>query len=482
MQTKQPHLTLSPDEMRGYGEKVLETILTHFSTLPQQSVTAPAETPVLRGALGGALPRAGMAPEQALGLIQDHVFANMTHPDHPRNFSFVPSPSNFVSAMADALASSFNVFSGGWLGPSGVAEVEMAAIDWLRQIFGHPKTGGGLFVSGGSMASLTALICARHVKLKNNIANATVYFSDQTHSSVPKGLKILGFRAYQARKIPAGADFRLNVEDLRKRLDEDRSRGMNPFCVIANAGTTNVGAVDPLDELADFCQQEDLWLHVDAAYGGGAMLTERGKNLMRGIERADSVTVDPHKWFFQPYEIGCVLVKDRELLKDTFRVSAEYLEILENDQQSTLQDNPQINFYDYGVQLTRSFRALKLWMSMKVFGLDAMAEAVEHGNWCADYIQTQVDAHDYWQTIAPAGIGIVNFRYVQPGMDEEQLNALNLWVAKQTIHRGYALIAPTTIRGTVSLRMCCTNPRTTREDLDGTLAHLKGLAEEYLAQ
>ena len=245
-----PTLELSPEEMRAFGDEVLDTILGHFEGLSQRPVVTPVETNQVRPYLREPIPHAGMEPRDALQQVCDHALNYMMHTDHPRFFSFVPSASNFIGAMADALASSFNVFSGGWLGPSGIAEIELTTIDWLRQMFDFPESSGGLFVSGGSMANMTALAVARQVKLHNNVTNATIYFCDQTHSSVEKDLKILGFQTYQLRKIPAAREtLALSMQALQAQMDSDRARGMNPFCVVANAGTTNTGAVDPLPEL-----------------------------------------------------------------------------------------------------------------------------------------------------------------------------------------------------------------------------------------
>ena len=210
---------------------------------------------------------------------------------------------------------------------------------------------------------------------------------------------------------------------------------------------------------------------MDAAYGGGAILAERGKVLLKGIELADSLTVDPHKWFFQPYEIGCVLVRNRQHLRDTFQVSAEYLKILEHD-------FDQINFYDYGVQLTRGFRALKLWMSLKVFGLESFRAAVETGLANAEHVQSLLEKDTCWEIMTPARLGIVTFRYVRKGAELEELNALNKRIATKLIYDGYAMVVPTYIGETLVLRLCPINPRTTREDLEGTIERLKGFASE----
>jgi aromatic-L-amino-acid decarboxylase len=461
-----PPLTLSPKEMQQFAAQISELIVGHFMGLHDMPVTRPSTMEGLSSGLHEELPQSPTPVDQILDQVRMHVFNDMTHLDHPRNFSFVPSPSNFVSAMADAIASALNVFCGGWIGPSGVAQIELTSIEWLRQLFRFPEAAGGLFVSGGSMANMTGLAVARYAMLANNTTNATVYFSDQTHSSVAKGLKILGFLPHQIRKLPADDRFRLSIATLRQQIAADRQQGMVPFCVVANAGTTNTGAVDPLLELAAFCKSEGLWMHVDGAYGGSATITEQGRKILEGIELADSLAIDPHKWLFQPYEIGCVLIRNREHLRDTFKVSAEYLKIMEESAE-------QINFSDYGVQLTRGFRALKFWMSMKAFGAEAFRQAITIGIENAKTVESLLRAAPCWQVITSAQLGIVTFRYVGEGMSEDALNSLNDAMARDLILSGYAMLSPTILNGKHVLRMCTINPRTSDSDLKETLRLLK---------
>jgi aromatic-L-amino-acid decarboxylase len=466
-----PPLTLSTPDMQEIAQQVSAMIVQHFAQLPEMKVTQPSNMQELREGLHEPLPTTATPVTELLAQLKTHVFDEMTHADHPRNFAFVPGPSNFVSAMADAIASALNVFSGAWLGPAGVAQIELTAIEWLRQLFDLPASAGGLFVSGGSMANMTGLAVARHVMLANNTTNATVYFSDQTHSSVAKGLKILGFQQFQIRKIPADEQFRLSLTALRERIAADRLQGLVPFCVVANAGTTNAGAVDPLKELAAFCKAEGLWLHVDGAYGGSAAITARGRQALEGIELADSLGIDQHKWLFQPYEIGCVLIRNREHLKDTFKVTAEYLKLIEHNAEQT-------NLCDYGMQLTRGFRALKLWMSFKAFGVDAFKQAIDTGIANAEYVEQLLRAEDCWEIITPAQLGVVTFRYIAPGMDDAALDMVNNQIAQDIIHSGYALLSPTILAGKHVLRMCTINPRTPHEDLKRTVEMLADYGDE----
>jgi glutamate/tyrosine decarboxylase-like PLP-dependent enzyme len=243
-----------------------------------------------------------------------------------------------------------------------------------------------------------------------------------------------------------------------------------PAIVIANAGTTNTGAVDPLDELADLCEAEGLWLHVDAAYGGPAVLTDAGASALSGMGRADSLALDPHKWLFQPFEAGCLLVHDASWLRETFAVHPEYLRDVSRSEE-------EINFRDYGIQLTRGFRALKLWMSLQVFGLNAFREAVQHGIGLAEEAERILRASPVWEVVTPAQLGIVTFRFVD-GVPASDLNNVNGEIVRAMERDGYAYLTSTTLRGDVVLRLCTINPRTSNEDIRGTIKRLERFGHE----
>jgi glutamate/tyrosine decarboxylase-like PLP-dependent enzyme len=272
----------------------------------------------------------------------------------------------------------------------------------------------------------------------------------------------------------------LLLPELRQAVAEDRAAGKEPFCVIANAGTTNTGAVDPLNELADFCAEESLWLHVDGAYGAAAALCERGKKLLAGIERADSLSLDPHKWLFQPFEIGCVLMRDARLLKKTFHTMAEYLEDTKRIEEE------EINYFDYGPQLTRSFRALKLWLSLKTFGATAFRQAIEHGFALAEFAESILRQSSppsgCWQIVTPATMGIVTFRFTAPGLSDGETNEIHRRMVEAMAEDGFAFANSTALRGQTVMRLCTINPRTTEEDIRATIQKLEQLAHEATKQ
>jgi aromatic-L-amino-acid/L-tryptophan decarboxylase len=458
-----PELEFSPDRMREIGYRVVDGIVNHLATLRDQPVGAKADPAILQAAVAESAPEQGMEFETVLEQLERDIFPNTMHVNHPRFLSYVPGPSNFVGAMADALVAGYNIFAGTWTSGSGPAAVELTTMEWLREICSMPATAGGLFVSGRTMANLTALAVARHLKLGEHADGATVYFSDQAHSSLEKALRVIGVSPTNARKIPSDCEYRLPLEELAKWVAEDRAAGKRPFCVIASAGTTNTGAIDPLRELSAFCRQQDLWLHIDGAYGAAAAISERGRKLLAGIELADSLSLDPHKWLFQPFEIGCVLLRDIAHLRDTYRILPEYLK-------DAQQYSSEFNFTDHGLQLTRSFRALKLWMSIKVFGMESFRAAITRGFEQAEFVEALLRDMHGWEIVTPAQMGIVCFRYTS--LDD----AAHLRLVQAVLQDGFTLITSTVLRHRTVLRTCTINPRTTHGDIEDSLKRLDAFA------
>lgn len=466
-----PNLTLSPEQMRTLGYRTIDLLVEHLTTLPDQRVTNVPSRAAMEAILRGPLPEQDTDPMALLERLRQDVLAHISHVDHPRFFAFVPGPGNFVGVMAEALAAGFNVFAGTWIESAGPTTVELVVMDWLRQACGMPDTAGGLCVSGGSMANLTALAAARHIALGRHRNDALVYYSDQTHASVERALRVLGFAPEQLRKLPSDADFQLDPAVLEAALHTDRAQGRQPFCVVANAGTTNTGAVDPLRALADLCQHHHLWLHVDGAYGAAVMLCDRGPQLLDGLGEVDSLALDAHKWLYQPYEIGCVLVRDRSWLREAFHILPEYM-------YDTVRDAAEVNLCDYGVQLTRSARALKLWLSLQAFGRAAFGAAIERGLALAEAAEAYLRTLPHWQVVSPARMGIVAFRHAPPGQSPERSDAWNRDLAARLAADGFAFCSTTVLRGRTVLRLCPINPRTTEADVYQTLDRLAALAAQ----
>ncbi len=277
------------------------------------------------------------------------------------------------------------------------------------------------------------------------------------------------------RVLPSDGAFRLPVEALREAVAADRAAGRRPFCVVANAGTTNTGAVDPLAGLVGLCREEELWLHVDGAFGAPAVLTEEGKRQLEGLGEVDSLSLDPHKWLFQSFETGCVLVREKHLLRDTFQIMPEYLRDTHGAQE-------EINFGNYGVQLTRSFRALKLWMSLKTFGLDAFRDAIARGIRLAEVAGDELRRSPHWEVVTPATLGVVTFRYHPEGVEPEEVDALQGRIVAEMLEDGYAMVTSTVLRGRPALRLCTINPRTPEEEVRETVHRLERIGERLVGR
>jgi aromatic-L-amino-acid/L-tryptophan decarboxylase len=458
-------LSLPSEEMRRLGYRVIDRIVAHLEGLGAEPPLLVGDAAELREQLGGPPPEAPGDPDAALDALFDEVLPFIQHGDHPRFFARIGSPSNFVSVLADAAATGFNVFAGSWAGGSGPATVELVVVDWLRELCGLPEGAEGVVTTGGSLANLVCLAAARTARLDGRPdPAAVVYASDQTHTAIDRGLRVLGFAPDQLRRVASHSDCRLPVDALREAVAADRAAGRRPFCVVATAGTTSTGAVDPLPALADLCAHEELWLHVDGAYGAPAVLAPAGRATLAGLELADSLVLDPHKWLFQPYEIGCALVREPQLLERTFALGGSYLRDVYWGE---------VNFRERSPELTRGARALKLWLSVRVFGLAAFRDAVARGIALAQHAEAVLRARPGWEVVSPAQLAIVCFR--RDGDD-----ALQTSIADAMATDGYAVPSTTELHGRVALRMCTLNPRTTEAEIEATIERMEQLSPGFL--
>ena len=457
-------LTLSREEMVESLDRVSKIILDHFTHLQQKPVSRQKTRKELDELIEDAFSADGAAVSKMLSLVESHVLTNIMHLDHPRFFAFVSSPSNFVSVLADALVSAFNVFNGTWMEASSAAKIELSVLDWFREALKLPKSAGGIFVSGGSIANLTAMCIARDNRMTDSYSNGIAYYSDQAHSSITRGLHIIGISKDKHRIIPSNEAFQMNVGELRRQIEVDIQSGKKPFLVVANAGTTNTGAVDPLSEIRTVSDQYGLWLHVDGAYGAASVFSKRDRHILRDIHCANSISIDPHKWLFQPYEAAVLMVREWADLPETFRVLPEYLQDIEGS-------GDQPNFCDYGPQLTRSFKAFKVWLSFSVFGKkglsDAIARGFDLGRHAEKLIEESVDLH----LVSRAQMAIICFRFG----NRDEVQSI---IATRLASEGYAMISTTILNNQTVLRLCTINPRTTESDIENTLLRIVKIGKE----
>ena len=464
-------LRMPPDVMRELATYVTEILVERNAGLREDRAWDGEFKQELTARLVEDPPEAGRPPREVIDRAVRDVLSPAMRLDHPRAFGFVPSEPTWPGVLADYLATGFNVNVATWLTASGPSQLEAVVVDWFRRWLGFPETAGGVLTSGGSAATLDAFVAAREAA--GHPARATVYMSDQSHSAQVRAARIIGVRPDDVRVLPTGPDFRLDPAALASAVEGDRAAECTPIAVCADAGSTSTGAVDPLDEIADFCAAHGIWLHVDAAHGGCAAVTEPGARRLRGIERADSVGIDPHKWFFQPYESGCLLVKDVRTLERAFAIHHDVL-------QDSVWGANHPNQADRGLQLSRRDRALKIWMSVQVFGMAAFRSAVAKGIELAERAERYVTDSAMLELVTPASLGIVCFR-VNPddgAGDERALHRINKKVLARVFWEERAFMSSTLLHRKFVLRMCVINHSTIWDDVRETLETIERLGRE----
>ena len=466
-------LRMAPELMLDLARRAAELVVEWNEGLPGKSAWDGEFKKELEDRLSKDAPEDGTPAMEVLEQVARDILPIAARHAHPRFFAFIPSSPTWPGILAEFMAAGYNINSATWLSASGPSQVELTVIDWFRRWIGYPDSAGGLLTSGGSAASVNALVAAREAA--GYPGRGTVYMSDQSHSAHIRAAKIVGIRPEHIRMIPSDERFRMDGEALARAVAEDRDAGFSPIAVCANAGATSTGAIDPLEAMADFCEEQGVWLHVDAAYGGFAIVTEEGRKLLRGIERADSIGLDAHKWFFQPYEAGSLLVKDARTLEQALAVHHDVL-------QDTLWGAGHPNFSDHGLQLSRSFRALKLWMSIQTFGMAAFRQAVAKGMELAGRAGEYVQEHPVLELLTPVSLGIVCFRInpAESRLDEETLEKINRAVLARTFWEDPALMSSTRLKNTFSLRLCIMNHTTAWNDVRETLEAIELFGKEEL--
>ena len=472
----QPLLDLDAETMRHLGYQVVDHLAARIAGLDDEPAWQGASRAELEARLRHPAPETAATFKALLDRLIHDVLPYTARVDHPRFFGFVPGSATWPGVLADFLAAGHNVFQGTWLASSGPSEIELVVLDWFRTWLGMPAEAGGLFTSGGSVATLTAIAAARRLRLGGHDPRAIVYRSAECHSSVERALLLLGFGDSQVRVVACDDRQRIRPDALAAAMDADTAAGRLPFLVIANAGATSTGAIDPIPELSRLCRDRGVWFHIDAAYGGFVILTERGRSWLAGIGEADSITLDPHKWLYQPFEAGCLMVRDARALAAAFHLSPDYL------RDAAVADNgpdapSEVNFTDRGVQLTRSARALKIWLSIHYFGLDAFRRAIDRCLDLAVLAEDRIRGSATLELVTPATLGIVSFRRRVGEPDapdaEGRSEAVNAALVRGLARSGLGMISSTRVSGRYVLRICILNHRTRQEDVERVLDWLE---------
>lgn len=472
--------TLDPqdwEQSKALMHQMVDDAFNHIETIRERPIWQQMPNQVL-DSFKSPLP---LEPEDAKKVYNDlqvNVVPYVMGNTHPRFWAWYMGSGTISGAVGDFWASILNPNLGG-ANHSG-HKVEEQVISWIKEIMEFPQSSSGLLVTGGSMANTVALTVARNAKagydiraegLKNN--NLVYYASTEIHSCNTKAVELLGLGTKGLKKIDVNNNYTINITALKEQIKKDRENGLQPICVIGTSGTVNTGAVDDLDALADLCEEENLWFHVDGAIGAIAMLSETIKPQLKGIERADSVALDLHKWLHMPFEAGCVLVKHKDVHKATFSLIPEYLE------KNTRGLGSGANWFsEFGIQLSRRFRALKIWMSLKEHGVKKFGRMISRNVEQANYLGDLVNKHPDLELIAPIGMDIVCFRYNPGNKTIDELNALNKEIKLQLEEQAIALPGYTTLNGAYCIRCAISSHRVTNEDFDLLIDNVLRLGQE----
>jgi aromatic-L-amino-acid decarboxylase len=484
--TRQSSLDISAEALSNLSSQATALVLDYFGSVSQLPVFPETYGGATIRRLGSELPFEGEPIEKLMNDCRA-IFDHSRHNGHPRFFGYVASPATAPGAFADLISSALNANVTAWRSSPAATEVERLVVRWLGSLIGFSDNAHGLLTSGGSLANLTAILIAQRAKSVGNSARnglwhnqtpMTIYASDQIHMSIPKAADVLGLGRDQVRIVASDDHFRLDLRALRERIEHDSKNNLKPFCIVASAGTVNTGAVDALDEIAGVAKEFGLWFHIDGAYGALAALDQRKRSLFIGIEQADSISLDCHKWLYTPLDAGCLLFRDETPARAAFSANeADYIKV----QEQTAEES--FAFWDHGIELSRRFRALKIWLTLRYYGTRKISAAISENNLLAEYLAQSISDADDFELLAPPVLSICCFRYVPrairaklssaSGADLEQLNSeidqLNTSIMHAVQRGGEAYLSNATVKGRFALRACIINFRTTRADVDALL-------------
>lgn len=461
---------LEPDAeaMRALLGRAGERIVQHIRTLGSQPASDTSAADAVAQLVREPLPERGTPYDELLDLLFGPLLEKGFHTASPGAMSYVTGGGLFHSAVADLIAGATNRYVAYWGASPGYAELERTTVRWCADLVGLPASAGGVLLSGGSMANLSALVTARRSLLGDDFSRGVIYTSDQVHHSVEKAVMLAGFPAGALRLVPADAAFRLDPEELERQVQRDRARGLQPFCVVGSAGTTNTGAIDDLGRLAGLARRHSLWFHVDAAYGGFFALTERGRARLAGLELADSITLDPHKSLFLPFGTGCLLVRDNDALRRAHQLHSDYIHAA-----TEIGDEAgAVNFGDLSAEMSRSARGLRIWLPMKMLGAAAFRVALDEKLDLALYAADAIDRMPGFELVAPPELSILAFRPVFSGVPPGKQDDITRRIMERVNQRGRVHLSATRLQGRFTLRICVLSFRTHRIHVDHCLEDL----------
>jgi aromatic-L-amino-acid decarboxylase len=469
-----PELEPSAAEMRRLVESALARVLAHLESLPRQPAADVEGAAELARSLAAPLPENGQPFEQLLDLLFERAVPKTFNTAGPGYLAYIPGGGLFHTAVADFLADAVNRYVGVWQAAPALSQLEANVVRWFADLVSYPPGARGLLTSGGSLANFTALVTARRERLPDDFLRGVLYASDQTHHSVQKAAMLAGFPPRNVREVRSDARFRLDLEALRAAVAADRAAGLTPFLVVGNAGTTNTGAVDDLAGLADLAAAERLWLHVDAAYGGFFLLTERGHRALRGIERADSVTLDPHKGLFLPYGTGALVVRDGGALGRAQGLHADYLPARPPDPEF-------VDFSEISPELSRPFRGLRVWLPVSLLGIAPFRRALDEKLDLAAWAAAELRQIEGLEVVAEPQLSLLAFRVGRPGLDGPALDALNRRFLDRINAPRRVYLTGTMAHGRFLVRICVLSFRTHRDRMEAALEDVRAAAAELRA-
>jgi aromatic-L-amino-acid decarboxylase len=459
---------LEPDatEMRRLVDEAMQRIVAHIESLPSQPAFNTEGALEDSRKLVEPLPRHGQPYEKLLDDLFNEYAPRTFNTASPGYLAYIPGGGLFYAAVADLIADSINRYVGVCAAAPQLVQLEANVVRWFCEIVGYPRSSGGVLTTGGSLANFTAIVAARKALLGDDFMNATLYCSSEVHHSFQKAATMAGFPAANIREIGVDAKFRMRIDELEEAIARDGE----PLLVIGSAGTTNTGAVDDLEAIARIARANKMWFHVDGAYGAFFMLTERGRAAMRGIEQADSITLDPHKTLFQPYGTGAVIVRDASTLRRAFSSHADYLPDMQREDEL-------IDFCEISPELSRDFRGLRLWLPLKLLGIDPFREQLDEKLDLIDYVTSELRKIEGMEIVAEPQLTIVAFRLVKPDAD---LNALNRDLLDRINAKKRVFLTPTIFRGDFLIRICIVSHRTHRDRIEMGLEDIRDAVHHTL--